>query len=124
MTPPTRREVTPASKALPPFNSVSNAAAVVRGCPVEIPAVGPMTAGRSAGARRGAGAGGGCCEVTSLVPPTIRTRRTIAWRNRQRSIGVPHGRTKNENQERRTKNEEPRTKNQERRTTEVSTPRS
>src|SRR5215831_10061543 len=46
--PPTRSAATPASNALPPFCRISNAAAEVSGCPAEMPALRPITGGRSA----------------------------------------------------------------------------
>ena len=44
-TPPTSIAATPASNALPPFSSISNAAAVVSGCPADTAALRPITGG-------------------------------------------------------------------------------
>src|SRR5438552_1433993 len=48
-TPPTSIAATPASKALPPFNRISKAAAVVSGWPADAPPFRPPTGGRWVG---------------------------------------------------------------------------
>ncbi len=75
-------DVTPASKALPPLRRISNAAAVVSGCPVETPPVGPITAGLSTGARRSPPSPRGPCCVETGETVVARVRTTSSARDR------------------------------------------
>src|SRR5687768_15319918 len=66
----------PASKALPPFKSTSNAAALVKGWPAETAPFGPATVGRSAA--RGNSAVGPAVTNAAVNAATAMRRRTRA----------------------------------------------
>ncbi len=77
-------DATPASNALPPLWRISSAADVTSGCPVETPALGPATSGRSAAGGAAPRIGGStsgtrCCPETPTVS-AITAEPTIQWR--------------------------------------------
>ena len=83
-------DATPASKALPPYRRTPNAAAVVSGCPVETPLVGPITAGRSAEPEGWRSWRGTCAlpsDGSAAASRRVRAMRVVVMRRGWRSAG-------------------------------------